>query len=90
MCPGLWNSRLRELPHVLAVRGRGLMLACQLDVPAPETVRRALLEQRLVLNATGADTVRLLPPLTIGPEHVEQALSRLGSVLRSVVAEPAR
>jgi acetylornithine/N-succinyldiaminopimelate aminotransferase len=80
---------LRELPHVVSVRGRGLMLACQLDVPAPETVRRALLEQRLVLNATGADTVRLLPPLTIGPEHVEQALSRLGSVLRSAVAEPA-
>jgi predicted acetylornithine/succinylornithine family transaminase len=81
---------LRELPHVVAVRGRGLMLACQLDVPAPAAVRRALLEQRLVLNATGADTVRLLPPLTIGPEHVEQALSRLGSVLRSAVAEPAR
>jgi acetylornithine/N-succinyldiaminopimelate aminotransferase len=80
---------LRELPHVVEVRGRGLMLACRLDVPAPETVRRALLEERLVLNATGADTVRMLPPLTIGPEHVELALSRLGSVLRSAVAEPA-
>ena len=62
-------ERLRELPHVVSVRGRGLMLACRLDVPAPEVVRRALLEQRLVLNATGADTVRMLPPLTIGREH---------------------
>ncbi len=32
---------------------------------APELVRRALLEERLVLNATGPDTVRLLPPLTV-------------------------
>jgi len=72
------------------VRGRGLMLACVLDVPAPEVVRRALLEQRLVLNATGADTLRLLPPLTIAPEHIEDAVSRLGAVLRSAVAEPAR
>ena len=41
---------------MLAVRGRGLMLACELDVPAPAVVRRALLEQRLVLNATGPTT----------------------------------
>ena len=83
-------ERLRELPHVVSVRGRGLMLACRLDVPAPEVVRRALLEQRLVLNATGADTVRLLPPLTIGREHVEDAAARLGAVLSSAVAEHAR
>ncbi len=84
------SERLRELPHVVSVRGRGLMLACRLDVPAPAVVRRALLEQRLVLNATGADTVRMLPPLTIGPEHVEDAAARLGAVLRGAVAEAAR
>ena len=27
---------LAQLPHVVAVRGRGLMLACELDVAAPE------------------------------------------------------
>ncbi len=74
---------LARLPHVLAVRGRGLMLACALDVDAREVVRRALLEQRLVVNATGPDTVRLLPPLTIGAREVEQALARLEAVLSS-------
>ena len=72
---------LRELPHVLDVRGRGLMLAARLDLDAPAVVRRALLEQRLVLNATGADTVRLLPPLTITEGHAEDALARLGAAL---------
>jgi acetylornithine/succinyldiaminopimelate/putrescine aminotransferase len=43
---------LARLPHVVEVRGRGLMLGCELDVPAPDVVRRALLEQRLVTNAT--------------------------------------
>ena len=47
---------LAHLPHVLAVRGRGLMLACELDVAAPEVMRRALLEQRRVTNATGPST----------------------------------
>ena len=74
---------LEGLPHVLAVRGRGLMLACELDVDAPALVRRALLEQRLVVNATGPTTVRLLPPLTISPAQVQEALARLQIVLES-------
>jgi acetylornithine/succinyldiaminopimelate/putrescine aminotransferase len=72
---------LQRLPHVLAVRGRGLMLACELDLDAPSVVRRALLAQRLVLNATGPTTVRLLPPLTIGAAEVEDGLARLAAAL---------
>ena len=72
---------LQALPHVLAVRGRGLMLACELDLPAPELVRRLLLEQRLVTNATGPTTLRLLPPLILEDRDVEDALARLGAAL---------
>jgi acetylornithine/N-succinyldiaminopimelate aminotransferase len=72
---------LARLPHVLDVRGRGLMLACELDVPAPEVVRRALFEQRLVANATGPSTLRLLPPLTVTPGEIDDALRRLDAVL---------
>jgi len=74
---------LERLPHVLDVRGRGLMLACELDVPAPETMRRALLEQRLVTNATGPSSLRLLPPLTVTAGEIDDALGRLGAVLGS-------
>jgi acetylornithine/N-succinyldiaminopimelate aminotransferase len=59
------------------------MLACELDVAAPEVVRRALSEQRLIVNATGPATVRLLPPLTVGPAEVDEALARLGAVLHA-------
>ncbi len=72
---------LQGLPHVLEVRGRGLMLACELDLDAPSLVRRALVEQRLVLNATGPSTLRLMPALTIDGEQVEDALERLGALL---------
>jgi acetylornithine/N-succinyldiaminopimelate aminotransferase len=75
------GESLATLPHVLEVRGRGLMLACRLDVPAPAVVRRALFEQRLVLNATGPDTVRLLPPLTIGAEQLRDGVARLAAAL---------
>ncbi|MGA2163901.1 MAG: aspartate aminotransferase family protein [Solirubrobacteraceae bacterium] len=72
---------LEGLAHVRSVRGRGLMLACELDISAPEVVRRALLEQRLIVNATGPTTVRLLPPLIVGEAEVDEALTRLGAAL---------
>jgi acetylornithine/N-succinyldiaminopimelate aminotransferase len=74
-------SGLERLPHVAAVRGRGLMLACEIDLSAPEVVRRALLEQRLVVNATGPTTVRLLPPLIVSADELDSALERLGAAL---------
>ncbi len=75
------RAGLETLPHVRSVRGRGLMLACELDVAAPDVARRALLEQRLVLNATGPDTLRLLPPLILGEAEVDEALARLAVAL---------
>jgi acetylornithine/N-succinyldiaminopimelate aminotransferase len=72
---------LERLAHVRSVRGRGLMLACELDIPAPALVRRALLEERLVLNATGPTTLRLLPPLIVGEGEIDDALGRLERAL---------
>jgi acetylornithine/N-succinyldiaminopimelate aminotransferase len=71
---------LRELPGVREVRGRGLMLAIDLD-GAPAIVRRALLEQRLVLNATGPGTIRFLPPLVVAEAEIDDALGRLAALL---------
>jgi acetylornithine/N-succinyldiaminopimelate aminotransferase len=76
---------LAELPGVVEVRGRGLMLAFELDPDhcpgAADIVVRTLREQRLVLNATGPTTVRLLPPLTIGRAEADDAIARLRAVL---------
>jgi predicted acetylornithine/succinylornithine family transaminase len=79
------GGRLREglarLPHVLEVRGEGLMIGFDVDLDAPGLVRRALLEERLVVNATGPATVRLLPPLTVGEAECDEALARLARLL---------
>jgi len=72
---------LERLPHVVSVRGRGLMRACELDVSASEVARRALSEQRLIVNATGPTTVRLLPPLIVGEAEIDTALERLHAAL---------
>jgi acetylornithine/N-succinyldiaminopimelate aminotransferase len=75
------QESLRDLPGVVDVRGRGLMVAADVDRSAPDVVRRALLEQRLVINATGPQTLRFLPPLVIDESHVDDALERLAPLL---------
>ena len=72
---------LRALPGVLAVRGLGLMVAADVDADAPALVGRALAEQRLVINATGPNTLRFLPPLVITADEVDEALRRLAALL---------
>jgi acetylornithine/succinyldiaminopimelate/putrescine aminotransferase len=64
----------------LDVRGIGLMLAFR-TADGLGLVARALTEQRLVLNATGPDTVRLLPPLNVSEADVDEAVRRIGAVL---------
>jgi acetylornithine/N-succinyldiaminopimelate aminotransferase len=76
------HARLGELPGAREVRGRGYMQAVELDgVDAMALVGRAMREQRLVLNATGPTTLRLLPPLTIEPAQLDDAVDRLTRLL---------
>ena len=64
----------------LEVRGRGLMLAFACN-DGPGLARRLLLEQRLVVNATGPDTIRLLPPLTVSDEEIDEAVRRIADLV---------
>ena len=73
------RAGLERLP-VANVRSRGLMAAFDVD-GAPDLSRRLLLEQRLVVNATGPVTIRLLPPLTVTREEIDEALRRVASAL---------
>jgi acetylornithine/N-succinyldiaminopimelate aminotransferase len=63
-------------------RGRGVMLAFEVE-DAPGFARRALLEHRLVLNATGPTTIRLLPPLTVSEGEIDDAVERLRALLET-------
>jgi predicted acetylornithine/succinylornithine family transaminase len=65
-----------ERAGATGVRGRGLMLAFG-HPDAPAVVRRALTEERVVVNATGPDTVRLLPPLTVSEDEIAAAVERI-------------
>jgi len=77
------RAALSELPAVAEVRGRGLMVGLYLvdGVSAPALARRALTEQRLVVNATGPATIRLEPPLIVTEPEIDEAVSRLARLM---------
>ena len=77
-----FKERLAGLgnPHILEVRGRGLMLGVQLDMPAGPVVQKGYQHGLLLLNA-GADVLRIVPPLIISKEEVDIALERLTVLL---------
>lgn len=76
------HAGLEALPFAVATRGRGLMLAidCADGVSAPELALRALAQQRLVINATGPQTIRFEPPLVVSEAEIDEALGRLAEL----------
>jgi acetylornithine/N-succinyldiaminopimelate aminotransferase len=73
------RAGLASLPHVVEVRGRGLLVGAELDVPAQPIVDAAL-DAGLVCLTSGADVLRLAPPLVVDASHVDRAIEILTEV----------
>ncbi len=76
-------ARLRELGHekIKDVRGLGLMIGIDLDVPQQPVRQRLVTEQHVFTGASGDFTLRLLPPLTLSRELADEFVERLNNVL---------
>ena len=80
-CGAHLRQRLEALPHVTEVRGHGLMLGAQLDVPvATELVNKGL-EVGLALNHIGDFILRFLSPLVITEGQVDEVVDKLAALL---------
>ena len=65
-----------ELGHG-EVRGRGLLVALQLQGRDATKVARAALDRGLLINAPRPDTLRFMPSLTVSREEIDEMLERL-------------
>lgn len=78
-------QRLREekLPHVVDVRGRGLMIGIELDVPYKDIRNRLVKEEHCFTGCSGTNVLRLLPPLCITKANADDFINRLKTVLNN-------
>ena len=80
-------ERLAELnsPHIVDVRGRGLMAGIELDI-APGAVVQAGYEHGLLLVSSGTHVIRFVPPLIVEKSHVDELIDKLTQILETIDA----
>jgi acetylornithine aminotransferase len=61
-------------PHVVEVRGRGLMIGIELDTTCTDLTSRAL-DQGLLINVTADRIIRLLPPLILSDDEAQHLIN---------------
>ncbi|MGI6230762.1 MAG: acetylornithine/succinylornithine family transaminase [Tractidigestivibacter sp.] len=78
------RAGLEALPHVSEVRGHGLMLGAQFDVPIANQLVEQGLGEGLVLNHIGDSILRFLPPLVISDQQVDEVCTRLAALVNRI------
>lgn len=86
----LFEHLAQQLParsHGLCtgVRGRGLLLAAELDGVPSADLERSCREAGLIVNAVAPDAIRLAPPLVITDEDIAEALDRWDAACLALV-----
>jgi acetylornithine/N-succinyldiaminopimelate aminotransferase len=71
-----------ESPHVVEVRGRGLMIGIELDVEVIPLLKAGYEQGVLLLNA-GPNVLRLLPPYIVGEAEIDRLMEALDAILPS-------
>lgn len=74
--------RSENLPHVVDVRGRGLMIGIELDQPYKEIRTRLVKEQHCFTGCSGTNVIRLLPPLCMTKADADDFMSRFKEALK--------
>jgi acetylornithine aminotransferase len=81
------QSHLQGVAGVKDIRGKGLMLAVELDRPCKDIMGMAL-AQGLLLNVTADKIVRLLPPLILSDDEADRIAGGVATVVREYLERP--
>jgi predicted acetylornithine/succinylornithine family transaminase len=86
----LVKTLLIGAPHVIEVRGKGLMLGVQLDGDLSDAIVRKLFSLGIIANAVTPSVIRLVPPLSITEAELTHGVKIICEVLHAVETAPTR
>lgn len=70
-------NKLKELPDVKEVRGKGLLVGVEFNSPIGIDVKHNCLDRKLLVTAIGTSIIRMVPPLILNEEHCDKAFEIL-------------
>lgn len=82
---GGFAARLGGLDQVAEVRGRGLMVGIRLRKPCTDLIGQAL-TAGVLLNVTGDNVVRLLPPMIMTDDEADELIDRVSQLIETFLA----
>ncbi len=68
-------DRLRQLPHVVQVRGKGLLVGMVLDDAKGLDVKHNCFDHQLLVTLIGDRVIRMVPPLILNKEDCDKAVA---------------
>jgi len=74
----------KEVPHITEVRGRGLMIGIELDIPHKEVRSKLIYDEHCFTGCASTNILRLLPPLCLSKEEADEFIGKLKKVLVNV------
>ena len=81
-----FKSELSEIEGVISVRGKGLMLAIELDRECAQLVKMAL-QEHLLINVASENVIRILPPLIIDDDTAQQVVEKVVRIVKAFLKE---
>jgi acetylornithine/N-succinyldiaminopimelate aminotransferase len=75
-------QEVADLPQVEEIRGRGLMRGVRVNVPVKDVVDEAF-DRRLLVVPSADNVVRVLPPLDVPKQHLDECVHRLQAAVEA-------
>ncbi len=71
-------------PHIQDIRGRGLMIGIDLDIPHKDVRQPLIYQEHCFTGCAGANILRLLPPLCLSLQEADQFIDKLTKILKTL------
>lgn len=79
------KAKLKELPHIVEVSGKGLLVGVEFDQNIAVDVKHACFDRKLLITAIGGNTIRMVPPLILNEEDCDKAFEIIKESVDDVV-----
>ncbi len=80
-----FKCKLKDLPHVKEVRGKGLLVGVEFDCDIALDVKHECFDRKLLITAIGKNVIRMVPPLILNEKDCDKAFEIIKAAVEIIV-----